>query len=452
MEPIKVSEILQSTEGELLKGDRDKWVSGISTDSRQINKGDLFIALKGDKFDGHNFIEEVIKKGGCGVIISQEVKSILPDITIKVKDTLVALGKLAAYYRQKFKIPIVGITGSNGKTTTKEMTATLLAQKFNVIKSKSSFNNAIGLPLTLLDLKNTTQVAVVEIGMNQQGEIKYLTEIAKPTIAIITNIGEAHIGYLKTRENIAKEKSQILEPAQIAILNRDDDYLNKIKFKGKLITYGIHNSADIRAQDIFQDINGLNLTLNLPDDNYKLTLPILGLHNVYNILAATAAAYALGLNFDEIKDGYQHFKMPYGRMELSSYGKIKIINDTYNANPTSMKAALETLNQIHTTGRKILVMGDMLELGELSESFHLSITKEIVTNGVTLLFTIGEYASLTADEACKAGLEVYKCDSNDEIISKLKSMLKEGDIILVKGSRKMRLEEVVEGIKEKSIN
>ncbi len=474
MEPIKIAEILQVTEGELLQGDKDKWITKISTDSRQITQGDLFIALKGDKFDGHDFIEEVIKKGTGALIISKNTPPIpnsqFPIPIIKVKDTLIALGKIAAYYRQKFKIPIIAITGSNGKTTTKEMAWQLLSQKFNTLKSKSSFNNAIGLPLTLLELKNVTQSAILEIGMNHVGEIKYLSEIAKPTIAIITNIGESHIGSLKTKENIAKEKAQILETLPdegISILNRDDDYLNRIKCKGKLITYGIRNSADINAQNLHQDINGINFTLKISstfrkpqlvedispnkfghpmNNTYKVTIPILGLHNVYNVLGATAIAYAIGLNFDQIKDAYKDFKTPYGRMELNSHGKIRIINDSYNANPASMKAALETLRQIHTNGRKILIMGDMLELGELSEDFHRAIGKEIIRNGVNVLFTIGDDAALSSDEAYKVGLEVYKCDSNDEIISKLKSMLIANDMVLVKGSRRMKLEEVVEGI------
>ncbi|MEW6097311.1 MAG: UDP-N-acetylmuramoyl-tripeptide--D-alanyl-D-alanine ligase [bacterium] len=455
MEPIKIDEILQAIEGELLQGDKDKWIAKISTDSRQITQGDLFIALKGDRFDGHDFVEEVIKKEAGALVISKDIQPVtsyqLPITIIKVRDTLIALGKIAAYYRQKFEIPIVAITGSNGKTTTKEMAWQLISQKLNTLKCKGSFNNAIGLPLTLLELKNTTQSAVVEIGMNQVGEIKYLATIAKPTVALITNIGESHIGYLKTKENIANEKAQILDAVKdkgIAILNLDDDYSNRMKFKGRLITYGIRNSADINAQDIHQDINGIKFTLILANNHYKLAIPILGLHNVYNVLGATAIAYALGLNFDEIKDAYKDFKTPYGRMELRSHGKIKIINDAYNANPTSMKAAVQTLNQIHTKGRKILVMGDMLELGELSESFHRAIAKEIVTNGVDVLFTIGENASLTSDEAHKVGLEVYKCDSNEEIVSKLKSMLKAGDSVLVKGSRRMKLEEVVEALKK----
>jgi len=456
MEPIKIDEIVQAIQGKLLQGDKDKWISRISTDSRQIRQGDLFIALKGERFDGHDFIEEVIKKEAGALVISKNIPLIinyqLPIPIIKVKDTLIALGNIAAYYRQKFNIPIIAITGSNGKTTTKEMAWQLLSQKFNTIKCKGSFNNAIGLPLTLLELKNTTQAAVVEIGMNHVGEIKYLAEIAKPTIALITNVGESHIGYLKTRENIAKEKAQILDAVKdkgIAILNCDDEYLNRMKFKGKLITYGIHNSADINAQDIYQDIDGIRFTLIWANNKHKLTIPILGLHNVYNVLAATAIAYAVGLDFEEIKDAYREFKTPNSRMELSLYGKIKIINDAYNANPTSMKAALQTLNQIHTYGRKILVMGDMLELGDLSESFHRAIVKEIVASGVNILFTIGENASLSSDEAHKVGLEVYKCSSNDEIISKLKSMLKGEDVVLVKGSRKMRLEQVVKELKEK---
>jgi len=452
MEPIKIDEILLSTKGELICGDRNKWITKISTDSRKLTPGDLFIAIKGDRFDGHNFIDEVIKKGAKAIIVSRDIKPDLPVTTLKVNDTLIALGKIAVYYRQKFKIPLVAITGSNGKTTTKEMLAHLLSQKFTTLKSQGSFNNAIGLPLTLLELNNTIQSAVVEVGMNQVGEIKYLAQLAKPTIAIITNIGDSHIGYLKTKENIAKEKTQLLSALPkngIAILNRDDEYLTKIKFNGRVITYSLGNQADFIAQHLQQDINRIEFTIN---NTYKIKIPILGLHNVYNALAAVAAAYELGLNFDQIKEAFLDFKTPSGRMELSSSNGIKIINDTYNANPTSLKASLETVKQMLTNGRKILVMGDMLELGDLSASFHRTIAKEIIDKGINILLTIGEGATLTAEEAAKQGIAVYKCSSNEEIISKLKSMVKEEDIILIKGSRRMKLEEVVEGLRLKINN
>jgi UDP-N-acetylmuramoyl-tripeptide--D-alanyl-D-alanine ligase len=448
MEVIKIDEILNVTQGTLIQGDKNLSINRISTDSRKIEKGDLFIALKGNRFDGHDFIDEVIKKGASGILISKDIVTSyqLPVTSIRVKDTLIALGKIAAYYRQKFNIPISAITGSNGKTTTKEMAWCLLSQKFNTLKCHGSFNNAVGVPLTLLELNNTTQAAVIELGMNQPGEIEYLTNIAKPQIALITNIGESHIGYLKSRENIAKEKLQILQFAKIAILNYDDEYLNKAKFDGKIITFGLHNFADITAQNLYQDIDGIKFNLKIAGKEYNLKIPILGLHNVYNILGAIAIAYALGVNFEEIQEALKKLKTPYGRMELISAKGIKIINDTYNANPTSLKAAIKTLNQIHTHGRKILVMGDMLELGNFSKSFHTAIAKEIIANKIDILFTVGDYASYTLDEACKEGVEVYKCNSNDEIVAKLKKIINKDDIILVKGSRRMKLEEVVEGI------
>ncbi len=466
MEPLKIDEILLSTGGELLQGDKDKWICGISTDSRQpIIQGQMFIALKGDKFDGHDFIEEVIKKGVSALIISSNFQFPIsnfqsPISIIKVKNTLIALGKIAADYRQKFQIPIVAITGSNGKTTTKEMAAILLAKKFNTLKSRSSFNNAIGLPLTLLELNNTTQAAVVEIGMNQVGEIKYLAQIAKPTIGLITNIGESHLGYLHSRANIAQEKAQLLEAMDgIAILNRDDYYSNRIKFKGQKITFGIRHRADITAEDVTQNANGINFKIYRTYRTYRsyksyksyksysVTVPILGLHNVYNVLGATAIACAAGIEWELIKDAYQELKTPYGRMGLHFYGDVRVINDAYNANPTSMKAALETLSQIQTRGRKIFVMGDMLELGDFSKSFHRTVVKKAIETGVNILFTIGKEAARAAKDAGKQGVTVYQCETNEEIITRLKKILAAQDIILIKGSRKMKLEEVVEGLK-----
>ncbi|MDI6736256.1 MAG: UDP-N-acetylmuramoyl-tripeptide--D-alanyl-D-alanine ligase [bacterium] len=454
MEPLKIDEILLSTGGELLAGDKAQWICGISTDSRQIAQGQMFIALKGDKFDGHDFIDEVIKKGVSALIISSNFQFPIsnfqfPISIIKVKNTLIALGKIAADYRQKFQIPIVAITGSNGKTTTKEMAGTLLSKKFNTLKSKSSFNNAIGLPLTLLELNNTTQAAVVEIGMNHVGEIKYLAQIAKPTIALITNVGESHLEYLNSRANIAKEKAQLLEAMDgIAILNRDDYYSNRIKFKGKKITFGIHHQADITASDITQDINGISFKMNYRTyKTYSVTMPILGLHNVYNVLGATAIACAASVEWELIKDAYQELKTPYGRMGLHSYGDVRIINDAYNANPTSMKAALETLKQIQTRGRKIFVMGDMLELRHFTKSFHQTVVKKAIESGVNILFTIGKESARAAKDAGQQGVTVYQCETNEEIITKLKKILAPQDIILIKGSRRMRLEEVVEGLK-----
>ncbi|MFH1562403.1 MAG: UDP-N-acetylmuramoyl-tripeptide--D-alanyl-D-alanine ligase [Nitrospirota bacterium] len=464
MEPLRVNEILEATGGELLQGDKDTRICGISTDSRKIARGDLFIALKGDRFDGHNFIDEVINQGASGILISKfEIRNSkfeIPIPIIKVKDTLIALGKIAVDYRQKFRIPIIAITGSNGKTTTKEMAWTLLSKKFNTLKSKGSFNNAIGLPLTLLELNNTTQAAVVEMGMNQVGEIKYLAQIAKPTIGLITNIGESHLGHLNSRANIAGEKAQLLEAVAkngIGILNSDDYYSNRIKFKGKKITFGIRHQADITASDITQDINGIKFKIYKSYKTYRsyrtyksysVTVPILGLHNVYNVLGATAIALAAGIDWKLIKDAYQELKTPYGRMELHSCGNVKVINDAYNANPTSMKAALETLDQIQTNGRKIFVMGDMLELGDFTKSFHQSVVKKAIETGVNILFTLGEDAGRAAKDAGSQGIKVYQCETNEEIITKLKKILVPQDIILIKGSRRMKLEEVVEGLKE----
>ena len=360
-----------------------KRVKGISTDSRTVKAGELFIPLVGEKFDGRKFIPEVLKKGG---------------LVLDVKDGLKALQNLAAYHRSKFNLPVIGVTGSVGKTTTKDMIAGILAQAMPVLKNEENFNNEIGVPLTLLRLTKKHQAAVIEMGMQGLGEIKLLARIARPTIAVITNIGEAHLEYLKTKKNVAKAKAEIfsfLREGDWAVINQDDEYVEHLKSKvksqkSKIRTFGILEMSDVG-----------------PAELTGITLPIPGEHNIYNALAAIAVARILKIKPAAIKNGLEAFHPSGKRMEVINCGnETKIINDTYNANPQSMAAALKTLCAIDRPyGRRIAVLGDMLELGRLASPAHRRLIKLARELKIDKVFTFGGlWPKLTRPEKDKKRL------------------------------------------------
>jgi len=407
-------EILELVKGASFKGLVPNIICGVSTDSRSIQPGELFIPLKGPKFDGRRFIDEAIKRGAVALLVD---------------DGLSALQALAAYHRSKFKLPIIGITGSVGKTTTKDMLASILAQKFLTLKNEENFNNEIGVPLTLLKLTKKHRAAVIEMGMQGLGEIELLAKLVRPHIAVITNIGEAHLAFLKTKKNIARAKSEIfkyLAPKDYAVINQDDEYFEHLKSKvksknSKVISFGIIEKA--------------NLT---PRDLKGITLPIPGEHNIYNALASIAAAKILNLNKAQIKKGLESFRPSSKRMEIINRPDgVKIINDTYNASPSSMTAALKVL--AGTEGRKIALLGDMLELGKSTETFHKKIGSLARKLGIEILISIGERS-----QAMRAD---YHIKNNRSALKLIKRLLHPGDVLLVKASRGMRLEEVVEAIR-----
>lgn len=387
-----------------------KEIKGVSTDTRTIQPGDLFIPLIGEKYDGKKFIPDALKKGAA---------------VLEAKDGLQALQRLAAYHRSKFKIPVIGITGSVGKTTTKDMLASILSQKFPVLKNEENFNNQIGVPLTLLKLRKKHRTAVIEMGMQRAGEIAELTKIVRPTIAIITNIGEAHLEFLKTKKKVVSAKAEIfnlLRKNDYAVINQDDEYFEHLKNRVKghrVITFGILEKADVTTKDL---------------SGIKFPLP--GEHNIYNALAAIAAAKILKIKKASSKKGLENFKPSSKRMEVvNREDGVKIINDTYNANPQSMAAALRTLASIE--GRKIAVLGEMLELGKRARSAHQRILRLAHHLKIDRVFTLGElWPAISHAEKNKKNL-----------IKKLKKYICLHDIILVKGSRAMRMEEVVNALR-----
>ncbi|MBI4777859.1 UDP-N-acetylmuramoyl-tripeptide--D-alanyl-D-alanine ligase [Candidatus Desantisbacteria bacterium] len=464
MIPINIDEILTATKGELVCGDREWFLdAGVSIDSRLILPGQLFIAIKGENFDGHDFIGEVIDKGASGVIFSDELgieqnstqtrMSVLQGVcAIRVKDTTAALGHLAAYYRNKFDIPIIGITGSNGKTTTKEMLSDVLSKQWRVLRNKKNFNNAIGLPLTLLEMDSSTQFCVVELGMNHPGEITYLTNIAGPAIGVITNVAESHIGHFEDKKAIARAKFELIEAMGeegIAVLNADDPFVARMaqQHKGTVITFGIDEKADIFAIEIRENDAGVSFNVHWAGGKIQeMFIPIPGRHNVYNALAVCGVLVALGLDLSLAALALSEFKLPDSRMEITERAGIRIINDAYNANPGSMKAALLTLKGLACSGRRIMVMGDMLELGKWSKSLHEEMGQCACDTGVDILVTVGQDAAFAASEAKVRGVETFVCKDNEEALSILKGLVKPDDAVLIKGSRGMRMERIVEGL------
>lgn len=456
---FKVNELLKATQGKLISGKEDLIVKGISIDSRTINPQEAFIAIKGDNFDGHDFIQEAIKKGASCIIIEPQVKSYDRQwkagdgrkvVVIGVKDTKKALGDIARFQRTKFNIPIIAVTGSNGKTTTKEMIAWILSKKYNVLKNQGTKNNHIGLPVTLMGLSSYYDIAVLEIGTNHPGEVEYLARICQPNIGIITNVGPVHLEYFHNLESVFKEKYTLIENLRkpfIAILNADDGLVKKEVVKENkrpvILGFGIKNQSDFFASDIKVLNEKIKFRVN---QKYKFTLNTQGYHNIYNALTAIAVARIFGLGYESIASRLSTFEFPQSRLKFIKLNKIKFIDDTYNSNPVSLKYALDTLENFNAKGRKIFVMGDMLELGSYKKVFHHKIGKDVV--GICDIFiTVGKLSKLSAKAAESSGFDIkniFTCTSCQEAADILVNKIRPSpeDIVLVKGSRAMRMEEV----------
>ncbi len=426
----------------------------VVTDTRLVKKGVLFVALIGEKFDGHDFIQTAIEKGAAGVVVSRNYSETelrdLPITVIQAEDTLKAYQLLAKVYRRRFSIPVIAITGSNGKTTTKDFTAAVLSANFNVLKTEANFNNEIGLPKTLLQLQANHQVAVVEMGMRGFGQIAELAEIAQPTIGIVTNVGETHMEILGSLANIAKAKAELVEHLDensVAILNADNSFVAAMqsKVKGKCITFGIDKPSDLKAGHIKTvHKNCTEFDCTFKGQSYSFVLPIVGRHNVYNVLAALAVGFTLGLSAVEMQKGLTGFAATKMRFEIQQVGLYQVINDAYNASPMSMKAALETLAEV-AARRKIAVLGDMLELGSVSVAAHKNIGKLVADQKIDALITFGDMAAHIAQEARTAGVQlVYICKSHAEAGIALKEILQPEDTILFKGSRGMQMEKIID--------
>ena len=434
------------------KTESDAVIETVYTDSRLKVKNGLFIALEGEKFDGHDFVSKAEENGAVVLMCSKEVETDLP--VIRVDDTRKGLMKLAKSYRSDFDIPVVGITGSAGKTTTKEMTALCLSAAFNVVKTRGNLNNDIGMPLTLFDIDDSTGAAVVEMGMNHLGEISRLTRTLCPTVGIITNIGTAHIENLGSRENILKAKMEILEgmsKGSALILNGDDDLLRDVKNPDYDIKYFSVNNSDafVYAENIEHD--GLSTVFTAVHGNASATvkLPAIGIHNIYNALAAICAGIVLGIDLDDCAGALGDYVPSGMRQKIVNRNDITFIEDCYNANPDSVRAAILSLSQIDGK-RKIAVLGDMLELGAFSRDAHFDSGTFLASQGADALFTLGEMSLETANGAKNGEMkEVFSFKSNSELACALLSYIKPGDVVLFKASRGIKLEETIKEVYDK---
>lgn len=414
-----------------VKGGR---IRGVSCDSRTIRPGMVFFALKGKRFDGHNFVRDIKKRGALLCIVEKRVKGIP---YILVKDTIIALGDLAAYYRRRFKVTIIAVTGSNGKTTTKNLIAAFLSTNHRVLKNPHSYNNFIGLPLTLFGLHNQ-EIAVVEMGMSEKGEIKRLCQIADPEIGIITNIGPAHLETLGDMEGVRKAKLELLSYLKgkgSLIINGDDPLLQHLKGYSRVYTFGIYEKADLRATRV--EVKGDSTNFWVEGRRYKMKL--LGLHNVYNALGALLCAELIDKGRNKLWEKVlEDVKPEPMRIQIHHKGRITIINDAYNANPYSMIEALRVLSLFHNR-RRIAVLGDMRELGKSSERFHQQIGKE-VKRMADFTIAVGDDARFYLDKGD------FYFRKKEEAIKFIHRFLKPGDVVLIKGSRVMRMEKVVASI------
>jgi len=420
--------------------------NNISTDSRTVQAGDLFFALRGDKFDGHNFIDKAIEKGASGIVVS-ESRPVRKVVTFKVPDTLRALGNLALSIRAKHDIHCLAVTGSNGKTTTKELLAGCLETKFKTLKTMGNFNNLIGLPLSLSRLDETYQAGVFELGMSLPGEISRLAEICQPQVGVFTNIAPVHLESMGTIEAIAKAKFELVQklPADgTAVLNADDGIMSGWRnyLKQKVITYSLKNKSDFKVQKYRLLPDGRS-RFSLNDIEYTINMP--GKHNIYNAAAAIAAASIAGINPASLIKPLAAMKPYYLRSEIFISNGITVINDCYNANPYSMKSAIDTLTDMRGGGRLVAVLGDMLELGEKRVNYHVEIGEYLQQNNINALFATGKLA--------EHFLEKFKGDfkkhfhDKQQLMVELRKFLKPDDIVLIKGSRLIALEEVSENLR-----
>ncbi len=457
MEPITLQEILDAVDGKLCGDvtDLSLTVEKVDTDSRTIHPGSLFLPLEGERFDGHAYINDSLEAGAAGCLFARERTAYLPGkFYIKVGNTQRALRDLARWYKSRFHIPFVAVTGSVGKTTTKDMVAAVLGERYKVLKTEGNFNNEIGLPLTLLRLNHTHQVCVLEMGMDHFGEIDYLSGIVEPDVGVITNIGDAHIENLGSRENILKAKCELfrhLKTDGLAVLNGDDALLltQRGQHEVPMVWCGRGEDCDYRACDLSGDGESMiRCRMDTPRHHCELEIPALGDHMIYPALTAVAIGEHFGLTQEEIVRGVLHFAPTKMRMNiLRRQDDITILNDTYNANPQSMRAAVEVL----ATGKaktKIAVLGDMLELGMLAPMLHAGIGECVARSGIHCLVCAGELAKHIADAAEAAGMaEVYWRPNKKEALTVLEQVVKPNCTVLVKASRAMAFEEIVEHLK-----
>ncbi len=456
----KAKDCLKIVDGKLLQGSAEKLFRGVSINSRTIEKEELFVCIQGEKFDGHNFLDDAINKGASGVILSNSnyfSENITSEgnspFVIQSENTLRALQDLASYQRTRFPFQVVAVTGTNGKSTTKEMIASIIATKYKTLKTQGNLNNHIGLPLTLLARKPEHEVGVLEMGMSAAGEIKRLAEIARPDVGVITNISAGHLEQLKTVKDVQAAKGELFDSLNeegTAIVNADDPLVYELSksVRAKKITYGIEKPADVQASNIQnKGSRGFTFTAKIFNQTISVNLSQIGYCNIYNALAALAAGHSLGISGKDMNRGLENYQQIPQRNEQIHYEGVTLINDAYNANPQSMRAAIKTLSEFNTQGKRFLIIGDMLELGPLSESAHHELGQEVILSKVDHLVTVGPLASLAAESAKKNSrhpLQIGKFNTHTEAVNYLLRNVKKGDCLLIKGSRGAKMENVIQ--------
>lgn len=451
MAAFTLQEVEKATGGRLLYPVVDDSVfSHVETDTRAITEGALFVALKGETFDGHDYVLQAKERGAAGAVVAEDRPEYKQEgfAVVIVTDTRKAYQDLARFHRRRFSIPVIAVTGSVGKTSTRSMIAAVLSQKYRVLQTEKNFNNEIGLPKTLLQLTPEHEACVVEMGMRGLGQIAELAAIAEPDIGVVTNVGKSHIELLGSQDNIARAKSELVRALSedgVAILNQDDSYVAAMAdlCRGKVVGYGIESNAAIRASRVVCSEKGLRFACRCFDQVMDIHMPLIGSHNVYNALAAIAVGRVLGLTEHQLQKGLSEYRGMPMRQELIHLGEYTFINDAYNANPASMSEALKSLALL-TKGRKIAVLGGMLELGDWTVREHEKIGAEAAELGLDALITMGSPASYIADAARKNGLgAVYTAQDHAGAADCLRQIIQPGDTVLLKGSRGFAMEKIL---------
>ena len=472
MSIFTIDEVLEVTSARLLSGnsgDLRRKIRRLCSDSREVGPGDLFIAFKGEHFDGHRFVEQALRKGAIGALIeigSEAASSIAashastePPFMLGVPDALLAYQQIATYHRSRLHIPVVAVTGSNGKTTTKEMVARVLEERYNLLVTEGNLNNRIGVPQTLLRLNPKHDAAVIEMGVDHKGQTTRLAEIARPTIGLITNIGPDHLEFFGTMEASAEAKGELLDllgAEDAAVLNADDPYFGYLASRApcRVVSFGLSPTALVRATDVRSHARGMAFRLKLPGRvrPTPITLPTHGLHNLFNALAAAAVGYLCDLSGAKIAHGLLQFRPAAMRSQVERLRGITVINDCYNANPASMNAAVDLLAELGGTKQTVAVLGDMLELGPQSSAFHQDVGKHVAARHITSLVSCGKLGRQIAEGARRAGMapdRVFEYPSAAQAIDGVVSMVEPGSVVLVKASRGMRMEQVVEALRSR---
>lgn len=453
MKSLTIKELVLATKGKLTIGHENSSVDDIIIDSRKASKTNAYVAIIGENLDGHTFMQSAYEQG-CRTFIKNESSGInleSSDINlIEVKDTELALGHIAQYYKDKFDIPYIGVTGSVGKTTTRDLIYGVVSAKFDSLKNEGNLNNHFGVPLTLFGLNDDHECAVIEMGMSHFKEIEYLANIVNPKIGVISNIGLSHVENLGSQAGILQAKMEIatsFDESNTLIVNGDDEYLATIKNTPhiyKLKTFGFKKDNDIYCEEYTMEEDSVTFTCIIDSNKEEIYIPTVGKHNIYNAMAAILVGRSLGITIDEIKEGLKNYKATKMRLDIVKNNDITIINDAYNASPDSMQAALGILGRY--SERKVAILGDMFEMGDMAEYGHRLVGKSCIGN-TDVLITIGEISKFISDEAKNMGLganNIYHFETKEEAIEKIENIINTKDVVLVKASRGMKLEKIVE--------